>query len=164
MGTDLPPAKLRILYVCLGNSCRSPMAEAITRHRASDVLAASSAGTIALGFVAPFTTQVLTERGVEIEGLISKPLTRAAQHAADILVNMTGRSNEEVFGEHGDRALVWEITDPYGGPIGDYRESCDEIEAQITELVTRLRAKRARPVKTVGEIAARQNASRQKQK
>jgi arsenate reductase (thioredoxin) len=164
MGADLPPPKLRVLFVCLGNSCRSPMAEAITRHRASDILAATSAGTIALGFVAPFTTAVLTERGIDIANLHSKPLTRAAQHAADILVNMTGRPNEEVFGEHGDRALVWQITDPYGGPIEDYRESCDEIEAQLTELISRLRAKRAKTAKTVGEIAARQNAIRPKQK
>jgi protein-tyrosine-phosphatase len=164
MGTDLPPAKTRILFVCLGNCCRSPMAEAITRHRASDVLAASSAGTIALGFVAPFTTQVLAERGIEVSDIHSKPLTRAAQHSADILVNMTGRPNGEVFGEHGERALDWKVTDPYGGPIEDYRATCDEIETRITELVARLRAKRANSTKTVGEIAARQNATRPKQK
>ena len=88
---NLNPAKrYRVLFVCLGNSCRSPMAEAIARQTASDVIVAASAGTMALGFVAPPTLRVLEERGINVEGLSSKPITRETRSNAEIIINMTG--------------------------------------------------------------------------
>ena len=82
---NLNPAKrYRVLFVCLGNSCRSPMAEAIARQTASDVIVAASAGTMALGFVAPPTLRVLEERGINVAGLISKPITRETRSNAEI--------------------------------------------------------------------------------
>lgn len=137
---DSGPQKLRILFVCLGNSCRSPMAEAIARHMASDVMIPTSAGTMALGTVAPFTIRILEERGYDASFLQSKPLTREAMKEADIVVNMTGVPNEPHFKRDDPRVLEWQILDPYNGPLKDYRTACDEIEIRIAELAARVRA------------------------
>lgn len=132
--------KMRVLFVCLGNACRSPMAEAFARHIASDVMIPSSAGTIALGTIAPFTTRVLEERGYNASFLQSKLLTRQAMKEADIVVNMTGIPNEPHFKHNDPRVLEWQILDPYNGPYRDYVHACDDIEVRITELAARLRA------------------------
>lgn len=116
------------------------MAEAIARRTASDVMIPTSAGTMALGTVAPFTIRILEERGYDPSVLHSKPLTREAMKEADIVVNMTGVPNEPHFKRDDPHVLEWRILDPYNGPLRDYRTSCDEIEIRIAELAARVRA------------------------
>jgi len=144
--------KFRVLFVCLGNSCRSPMAEAIARHTASDVIAPTSAGTMALGFVAPLTQQVLQEREIEIEGLQSKSITGAMRRNADIIINMTGTEAHRIFRAEEGKTEDWIVQDPYGDQVEQYRDTCDEIETRMAEFAARLRARRggtpARPVLT----------------
>ena len=66
----------KVLFICLGNSCRSIMAEAVARHRCGDRWDAASAGLSPLGIVAPETLKVLAEIGVNPAGLRSKGLRR----------------------------------------------------------------------------------------
>jgi protein-tyrosine-phosphatase len=115
------------------------MAEAIARHMASDVMIPASAGTIALGTIAPFTTRILEDRGYDASFLESKPLTKEATKHADIIVNMTGVANEPHFKQDDPRLLEWQILDPYNCPPKDYRTACDEIEIRIAELAARIR-------------------------
>jgi protein-tyrosine-phosphatase len=143
MENKLNPAKrYRVLFVCLGNACRSPMAEAIARQTASDVIVAASAGTMALGFVAPTTLQVLEERGMKVEGLASKPITRETRANAEIIINMTGNSAKRVFSAEESKTEDWLVTDPYGESVEAYRDTYDEIETRMTEFAARLRARR----------------------
>ncbi len=135
--------RYRVLFVCLGNSCRSPMGEAIARHRASDIISPSSAGTMALGFIAPLTLRVLEERGVSADSLQSKPLTRGAQQNADIIINMTGSPAGNVLPAGADKTEDWSVPDPFGSEMNSYRDTCDDIEARMSEFTARLRARRA---------------------
>ena len=135
--------RYRVLFVCLGNSCRSQMAEAIARQQAEDILSATSAGTMALGFVAPLTLRVLEERGVGVDGLHSKPLTRAAQQNADIIINMTGGHADGAFAAGVGKTEDWAVPDPFGAEMNSYRDTCDDIEARMAEFAARLRARRA---------------------
>ena len=151
MATNNAPQKLRVLFVCLGNSCRSPMAEAIARQTAGDVMTVSSAGTIALGTVAPFTLRVLEERGYDSSGLQSKPLTEPMKNAADVIINMTGVPTDRFFAPRDPRILEWQIFDPYNCPIKDYRQTCDEIEIRIAELAARIRAQFQAPLGAISE-------------
>jgi protein-tyrosine-phosphatase len=132
------PKKTKVLFICLGNSCRSPMAEAIARHRYPELIEASSAGLMALGVIASPTTVVLTERGVPAAGLASKQLTEQSRRAADLIVNMSGRSGSRIFGDAGPRVEDWEVGDPYGSDLAVYREICDEIERRLKDLAERL--------------------------
>jgi arsenate reductase (thioredoxin) len=138
-----PAKRYRVLFVCLGNSCRSPMAEAIARCSAEDIVVSSSAGTMALGFIAPLTTQVLEERGIGVDGLNSKPLTRAAQQNADIIINMTGGPADRSFSAGAGKVEDWAVPDPFGLEMSSYRDTCDEIEARMAEFTARLRTQRA---------------------
>lgn len=86
------PLRVRVLFVCIGNSCRSPMAEAIARHRYPDLMEVSSAGLVAFGSVQNETRVVLLERGIPADGLTSDQLTKEKLREADIVINMSGRS------------------------------------------------------------------------
>ena len=135
--------RYRVLFVCLGNSCRSQMAEAIARQQAEDILVVASAGTMALGFVAPLTVKVLEERGINVGGLSSKPLTRAAQLSADIVINMTGAPANGALAASEGKVEDWPVPDPFGAEMESYRGTCDDIEVRLDEFTARLRARRA---------------------
>jgi ArsR family transcriptional regulator len=132
------PKKTKVLFICLGNSCRSPMAEAIARHRYPDLIDASSAGLMALGVIASPTTAVLTERKVPAAGLASKPLTEQSRRAAELIINMSGRPGSWMSKDGGPRVEDWDVGDPYGSDLDVYREICDDIERRLKDLALRL--------------------------
>ncbi len=84
--------KPKVLFICLGNSCRSIMAEALARHRCGDRWEAASAGINPLGFVAPETLEVLAEMGVSPAGLYSKGLEEFDLTEYRLLVNLSEHS------------------------------------------------------------------------
>jgi len=131
--------RTKVLFLCIGNACRSQMAEAIAKHAASDVIDPSSAGLIALGEIPGPTIAVLTERGISIEGQHSKTLRPKDLSAADLVVNMTGRAGSAIFTEPAPPFEDWDVGDPYGFNLGVYREIRDKIEARIEILARRLR-------------------------
>jgi protein-tyrosine-phosphatase len=118
------------------------MAEAIARQTAADVIVPASAGTMALGFVAPTTLKVLEERGIGVEVLSSKPITRETRSNAEIIINMTGSPAKRVLPSEESKTEDWTVTDPYGERVEAYRDTYDEIEARMTEFAARLRARR----------------------
>jgi len=135
----------RVLFVCVGNSCRSQMAEALARHHAADVISPTSAGISPLGTIADPTRQVLIERGVPMPGQRSKGTTEADIAAAELIVNLTGIHGRALFRETVTAPIEdWEVTDPYGDDLGVYRRVCDEIEARVIELAARLRSEHQR--------------------
>ena len=127
-----------MLFVCVGNSCRSPMAEAIARRNAADVIEASSAGLEPLGFVANMTRRILANNGYPTEDLDSKPILRESWDKADVVINMSGRSRQQVFREHG-KVEDWVVEDPYGGDTHVYQRIFEEIESRVKTLAERLR-------------------------
>jgi arsenate reductase len=129
--------RIRVLFVCIGNSCRSPMAEALARHSASDVIEATSAGISPLGRVADFTRKILVEKGIDSSGLESKSVREAAPIEPDLLINMTGIPGRTLF----PQMVVedWDVEDPYGEDMATYRRICEDIEARIEGLARRLR-------------------------
>ena len=127
------------------------MAEAIARQTAADVMVAASAGTMALGFVAPPTLKVLEERGMSVKGLSSKAITRETRSNAEIIINMTGSPARRVLPGEESKTEDWLVTDPYGERMEAYRDACDEIEARMMEFAARLRARRTAPAESVTE-------------
>jgi protein-tyrosine-phosphatase len=134
----VPPT--RVLFVCLGNSCRSPMAEAIARHLAPDLIEASSAGLTALGYVAQPTHAVLKENGVASHDLVSKPLRTIDPSKFDLVINLAGRPIEKLLEGRALPVEDWEVGDPFGSDLEVYRRIFDEIERRIRALIARLRA------------------------
>jgi protein-tyrosine-phosphatase len=139
--------RFQVLFVCLGNACRSPMAESIARQLASDILEPSSAGLYPLGRLPEPTVQTLVANGYSIEGLSSKPLCRAAMEATDLIINMSGASLEGLFAGYviedvplAERIETWTIKDPYGADPATYQRILEELESRVLMLAARLRS------------------------
>jgi protein-tyrosine-phosphatase len=133
--------RTKVLFLCIGNACRSQMAEAVAKHVASDVIETSSAGLVPFGEIPATTLAVLAERGFSAEGQRSKPLRSEDMSAADLVINMTGRAGASIFTEPTPPVEDWDVGDPYGSDLGVYRAIRDEIEARVDDLAQRLRDK-----------------------
>ena len=124
--------KPKVLFICLGNSCRSIMAEALARHRCGDRWEAASAGLNPLGFVAPETLKVLAEMGVSPVGLHSKGLGGFDLTEYRLLVNLSDHALKGRIPPDGAvRVLQRPVPDPYGGSLEVYRRSRDAINRVI---------------------------------
>jgi arsenate reductase (thioredoxin) len=138
---DRMVARTKVLFLCIGNACRSQMAEAIARRSASDVIEPSSAGLVPFGEIPSTTIAVLRERGISADGQTSKPLRAEDISSADIVINMTGRSGATIFKEPSTPVEDWDVGDPYGSNLTVYREIRDQIEKRVEDLARRLREK-----------------------
>jgi arsenate reductase len=135
------PTRTKVLFLCYGNACRSQMAEAIARNLAADVIEATSAGLVPFGEIPTTTLAVLAERGFSAEGQSSKPLRAEDLSAADLVINMSGRSGASIFTERTPPFEDWDVGDPYGSNLTGYRVIRDQIEARVEDLAQRLRVK-----------------------
>jgi len=85
--------KLKILFLCTGNSCRSQMAEGWTRHLKSDNIEPYSAGIETHG-LNPLAVKVMAEAGVDIAGYRSKHLNEVRDITFDYVITMCDAANE----------------------------------------------------------------------
>lgn len=134
------PSRVRVLFVCIGNSCRSPMAESIALRDAADLIETASAGLNALGVVQKQTLQTLQANGYPTDGLYSKPILNDAWAEADLVINMSGYPRERAFAR-GDWHKVedWDVEDPYGFDAAAYQRTFEDIRNRIDALIARLR-------------------------
>jgi arsenate reductase (thioredoxin) len=133
------PVRQKVLFICMGNACRSPMAESIARRDATDVMDATSAGLSPLGFVPDLTKQTLRANGYSIDSLESTLVTREVWDAADIVVNMSGVPKERAFTTDHQKVEDWEVQDPYGSDPELYQKIHDDIQRRVAQLAVRLR-------------------------
>jgi len=144
--------------VCIGNSCRSQIAEALVRHMAADVIEPSSAGTAALGSIASSTVQVLAERGIRVDGQYSKQLRAEDGQAADLIINMTGQPGTLLFPEEAAKVEDWKVPDPYWADLELQRQVRENIAARIAQVAERLRQQQGKEA----DCGAKKPASRGK--
>lgn len=88
-----PSQKLKVLFLCTGNSCRSQMAEGWARHLKSDVIEAYSAGIEKHG-MNPHAVQVMAEAGVDLSQHYSKTLEDLGPGHFDYVVTVCGHAHE----------------------------------------------------------------------
>ena len=133
---------MRVLFVCIGNSCRSQMAEGFARHHHRDVIEAMSAGLYPASIVQPETIASMAEKSVSLEGQTPKVIGSIDEQRVDLLVNMSGAAVLGLFPDFQGGNLVWEVTDPIGRPMDTYREVRDRIESLVGQLAETLRKRR----------------------
>lgn len=85
--------KLKVLFLCTGNSCRSQMAEGLTRHLKGDIIDAYSAGIEKHG-LNQYAVKVMGEIGIDISGQYSKLLDDVMDVDFDYVVTVCGHANE----------------------------------------------------------------------
>ena len=85
--------KTKLLYLCTGNSCRSQMAEAWTRHLKGDLYEVFSAGIEAHG-LNPSMVKVMGEVGIDVTGQTSDLVTKYLDAGLDIVVSVCSHADE----------------------------------------------------------------------
>ncbi len=86
-------SKVKVLFLCTGNSCRSQMAEGWTRHLLGDIIDAYSAGIETHG-LNPNAVKVMAEAGIDISGQKSELLYKYMDIDLDCVVTVCGHAHE----------------------------------------------------------------------
>src|SRR5947209_5619839 len=114
----------RVLFVCIGNSCRSQMAEGFARAYGSDVMLPASAGIAPALVVAPDTRRCMKEKNISLDDHFPKSLDQLIKVKFDLIVNMSGVELQESPGE----VRTWKVRDPIGTRYDVHCAVRDEIE------------------------------------
>jgi arsenate reductase len=136
-GETLNNVRKRVLFVCLGNSCRSQMAEAFAGAYGADVLIPASAGLTPAMSIAPDTMRAMEEKGLDLRDHFPKGLRLLNRATFDLVINISGY---ELPASVTAPIRIWDVPDPI---CLDYPEHClvrDQIEGLVRDLVTELRA------------------------
>ena len=128
-------SKKRVLFVCIGNSCRSQMAEGFVRAYGVDVISPRSSGVSPATMIAPLTKQVLGERNIDISHNFPKAFDGTNREAFELVVNMTGGP----LALRGAKVINWNVPDPIGQKEAIYREVASLIEALVMRLILDVR-------------------------
>ncbi len=149
----------QVLFVCTGNICRSPLASSLLeralKERGLD-LTVSSAGTGAWDGAPASEGAYLVglERGLDLSGHRARLLTRELVEQADLILTMArhhrarvdelgGEGKVFVLGEYAGKGGD-EVSDPFGGDLGVYRDTCQELDALTAAVADRLAAESKR--------------------
>lgn len=122
-----------VIFVCLGNSCRSPMAEGFAKYYGDGSLRVSSAGITPAYAVHPHSVRVMGERGVDISSHEPRHIERFDLGDFDVLVRMG--DNVPLPGIEGPRLVEWKVVDPISGDLDFYRTIRDEIDDRVKNLL-----------------------------
>ena len=136
--------KLKILFLCTGNSCRSQMAEGWAHALKRDVLEPYSAGIETHG-MNPNAAKVMAEAGVDITGQRSKKVDELKDVKLDVVVTVCGHADETCPAWLGQKARVVHVgfDDPpklakaaksEEEALGHYRRVRDEIRKFVEGL------------------------------
>lgn len=140
-----------ILFICTGNTCRSPMAEAILKHKANSQYEVKSAGVYAQAGspTSRYSVEVLTKQSIPINHK-STQLNHELIDWSDLILTMT-TSHKALVQQQYPKAVdkvfslkefaldtPSDISDPFGGTLEDYNEIYKEIDEAIQFLVKKL--------------------------
>ena len=132
----------RVLFVCIGNACRSPMAEGFANHYGSDVLKALSAGLAPTQKIPSDTVEAMSEMNVDLSAHVPRPYDPFEAVGCDLVVNMAGF---RLPGAAPKEVIEWDVQDPFGDSIEAYRTVRDDLEQRVMRLILDLRRRAKRP-------------------
>jgi protein-tyrosine-phosphatase len=125
--------KVKVLFVCVENSCRSQMAEGFARTLGKDALEAWSAGSRPSGKVNETALRLMKEKGIDLGQNRSKGLADLPEGSWDYVITM-GCGDACPF-VPARAKQDWNIPDPKALPDSEFRKVRDRIEEKIQELV-----------------------------
>jgi protein-tyrosine phosphatase len=150
------------MFVCTGNTCRSPMAEGLFRRLLAEKLGCQEDELSDQGFIvgsaglaaaagappSPEGVTILAEQGIDIRSHESQPLTERLLDQADHLYTMTKGHRAAILAERPDLAEVVQllspegkdVSDPIGGGFQCYVDCKKEIEKHLQSIIDRIKA------------------------
>lgn len=146
---------MNILFVCTGNTCRSPMAEAVFNHLCSAKNSEHQAFSRGLNVIIPQpvsskSVEALKNKNIELKKTFSQQLTNEDVKNADLILTMTSGHKmtlKSVFPGYKDKIYTLnekayskdsDIADPFGGEQEVYNECCEEITGAVEKLLCTL--------------------------
>ena len=147
---------MRILFVCTGNICRSPMAAGLARRHLAELgrpdIEVVSAGTAAAeGSPASEGAYLVgLEKGLDISDHAATYLTRDVVKASDLIfvkssnhlerpLSLGGEGKTFLLGDYAGRPVhECEVDDPFGGGLDDYRRTYDQLDQLMKDALPRL--------------------------
>ncbi len=139
---------MKVLFVCTGNTCRSPMAEAIFNTLSDDKIAISRGTNVfAPQSINPKSKNALLKYGISLNEHISRQLSVDDIKASDLVLTMTGSQMlilKNAFPEYKSRiytlkgksyGMESDVEDPFGGDQEAYNLCCDELYKSIERLL-----------------------------
>ena len=130
--------KPSVVFLCVANSCRSQMAEAIATSLAGSRWDIWSAGSHPSGRVHPVAIQLMAELSLDLTGHRSKGIEELPKRSWDYVVTMG--CGDACPTLQARQRLAWDIADPVGLPIEEARQIRDDLARRVNELLDRASA------------------------
>jgi len=153
-------ASLMVLFVCTGNTCRSPMAEILCRRMLARrigcnrdeledrgvIVASAGIAAVTGGRASPSAIEVMFQAGSDLRDHQTQPLTEPLVRHADVIYTMTRSHREAIVAQWPDAAeRTWllcadgsNVSDPVAGPIERYRHCAEQIQSQLETRLSEL--------------------------
>ena len=140
VGTGTDAHEYTVCFVCTGNTCRSPMAEAYMKSLGYKNTFSRGLHAFELSYMSPLAQRTLRENGIEVPDHRAHNMKDEDMARADAIYAMTSRHATELilsYPQHAGKihTMPREITDPYGGDLDVYKKTFVEIKSAIDEIV-----------------------------
>lgn len=133
---------MRLLFVCIGNICRSPMAAGLAQKMLQGHAQVESAGIAPFGnSAAEGTLHVLQQEGIDLSEHNPRDVTELSHRDYDCIVALDPlvyRYLNENCRVPRIKLIAWDIDDPYGQDIDAYTRCLESIRSHIEDLLAQL--------------------------
>ena len=138
------PRKTKVLFVCIGNMCRSPMAEGFAHKYGGDIVEVYSAGTNPTGVVSEDSIEIMRELKIDIAMTTSKGMQAVPLAEMDVVVSMApARARSLVPRDFRGQTIDWKVEDPVGKSLTVFRRVRDQLDVLVKHLIDDIRRDRA---------------------